>query len=152
MEAVVVPQGVLQHGGDPFDKGEGPRDPLSPGSAKRRKFAIEYLFTVSGSPTEAEWAAPNSHLRLSLPRVIMDMLDAPSNSKDAAITGMRAMSKAREAGGEYGPSRGIKAGRSVKVLIRDFTPQADVVYRTMGSGMGLGNAMVVVNQWRRAQR
>ena len=89
--------------------GEGVRGPLSLGSAKRRKFAIEYLFTeVFGSPTEAEWAAPNFHLRLSLPWIIMDMLDVSSNSKDAVITAMRAMSKAHEAGVEYDPSGGIK--------------------------------------------
>ena len=93
---------------------------------------------VFGSPTEAEWAAPNFHLRLGLPRVIMDMPDAPSNSKDAVITAMRAMGKAHEVGGEYGPSRGIKAGRSAKVLIKDFASQADVVYRTMESGMSPG--------------
>ena len=111
MEAVFVPQGVIQNGGDPFDKGEGPRNPLSPGSAKRRKFTTEYLFTeVPGSPTEAEWAAPNFHLRLSLPRVIMGMLDVPNSSKDAVITAVRAMSKAHEVEGEYGPSRGTKAG------------------------------------------
>ena len=104
MEAVAVPQGVLQNEGDPFDKGEGPRNPLSPGSAKRRKFTIDYLLTeVFGSLTGVEWATPNFHLRLGLPRVIMDMLDVPSNSKNAAI-------KAHKAGGEYGPSRGIKAG------------------------------------------
>jgi len=92
------------------------------------------LFTeVFGSPTEAELAAPNSNLRLSLPRVIVGMLDAPSSSKDAAITTMKAMIKAHEAGGKYGPSRGIKAGRSAKVLIKDFKPQAGVVYRAMGS-------------------
>ena len=153
MEAVVVPQVVLQNRGYPTDKGEGPRDPLSPGSARRQKIAIECLFTqLFGSPTEAEWAAPNFHLRLGLPRVIMGMLDVPSNSKDAVITAMRAMGKAHVAGGEYGPSKGIKAGRSTKVLIKDFTPQADVVYRTMESGMSLGNAMVVVNHWRRAQQ
>ena len=153
MEAVVVPQGVLQNGGDPFDKGEGPRDLLSPGSAKRRTLSTEYLFTeVFGSPTEAEWAAPNFHLHLSPPRVIMDMLDVPSNSKDAVITAMRAMGKAHEMGGEYGPSRGIKAGRSAKVLIKDFASQADVVYRTMESGLSPGNAVVVMNQWRRAQQ
>ena len=134
MKEVAVPQGMLQNGGIPFDKGEGPRNPLSPGSAKRRKYTIEYLFTeVFGSPTEAELAAPNSNLRLSLPRVIMDMLDVPSNSKNAAI-------KAHEAGGKYGPSRGIKAGRSAKVLIKDFKPQAGVVYRAMESGIGPGSA------------
>ena len=79
--------------------GEGVRDPLSPGSAKRRRFSIEYLFTeVFGSPTKAEWAAPNSHLRLSLPRVTMGTLDVPGNGRDSATTAMRAMSKDHEAG------------------------------------------------------
>ena len=119
--------------------GEGVRDPLSPGSAKRRKFTVEYLFSeVFGSPKEPEWAAPNFHLRLSLSRIIMDMLDVPSNSKEAVITAMRAMSKAHEAGVEYDPSGEIKAWRGAKVLIEDYTPQADVVYRTMESGMSFG--------------
>ena len=61
----------------------------------------------------------------------MDMLDVPSNSKVAVITAMRATSKAHEAGVEYDPSGEIKAGRGAKVLIEDYTPQADVVYRTM---------------------
>ena len=133
--------------------GEGVREPLSPGSAKRRKFAVEYLFTeVFGSPKEPEWAAPNFHLRLSLPRIIMDMLDVPRKSKEAVIIAMRAMSKAHETGVEYDPSREIKAGRGAKFLIEDYTPQADVVYRTMESGMSLGNSMVVLNQWRRAKK
>ena len=87
-----------------------------------------------------------------LPRVIMGMLDVPSNSKDAAITAMRARSKAHEAGSEYDLPRGIKAGRSAGILIKDFTPQAGVVYRTMESGMRLGNATVMVKQWRCAQQ
>ena len=52
--------------------GEGFRDPLSLGSAKRRKFAIGYLFKeVFGSPAEAEWAAPASRgiIRASRPAV-----------------------------------------------------------------------------------
>jgi hypothetical protein len=131
----------------------GPRDPLSAGSAKRRKYAIQYLYDeVFGSPKEVEWAAPNFHQRLSLPRILMDMLDIPNSGKEATITAMQAMSEAHEAGGEYDPSRAIKAGRGAKVLIEDYTPQAGVVYRTMESGMSLGNAMVVLNQWRRAQK
>ena len=55
-------------------------------------------------------------------------------------------------GVEYDPSGEIKAGRGAKVLIEDYTPQADVVYRTMESGMSLGNSMVVLNQWRRAKK
>ena len=74
--------------------------------------AVEFLSSeVFGSPKEPEWAAPNFHLRLSLPRIIMDMLDVPSNSKEAVITAMRAMSKAHEAGVEYDQLGEIKAQR-----------------------------------------
>jgi len=133
--------------------GAGPRDPLSPGSAKRRKFAIQFLYDeVFGSPKEAEWAAPNFHLRLSLPRILMDMLDIPNSGKEGVITAMRAMSEAHETEGEYDPSAATKAGRGAKALIEDYTPQGEVVYRTMESGMSLGNSMVVLNQWRRAQQ
>ena len=128
-------------------------DPLSPGSAKRRKFAIQFLYDeVFGSPKEAEWAAPNFHLRLSLPRILMDMLDIPNSGKEGVITAMRAMSEAHETEGEYDPSAAIKAGRGAEALIEDYTPQGEVVYRTMESGMSLGNSMVVLNQWRRAQQ
>ena len=54
--------------------------------------------------------APNFHQRLSLPRILMDMLDISNSGKEATITAMQAMSEAHEAGGEYGPSRAIKAG------------------------------------------
>jgi hypothetical protein len=129
---------------------EGTRDPLSPGSAARRRHAIYYLFVeVFGAPKKEDWTAPNYHLRLSLPRVIMDMLIIPATSKAAVITTMEAISEAHEAGVEYDPSREIKAGRGAKVLIEDCTPQADVVYRVMESGMSLGNTVVVLNQWRR---
>jgi len=94
-------------------------------------------------------AAPNFHLRLTLPRVIMDILNIPGTSKAGAITAMKAISDVREAKKEYDPSAAIKAGRGAKVLIEDCTPQAEVVYRVMESGMSLGSTVVVLNQWRR---
>ena len=49
----------------------GPRDPLSAGSTKRRKYAIHYLYDeVFGSPKEAK----------SAPRILMDMLDCDSET------------------------------------------------------------------------
>jgi hypothetical protein len=46
--------------------GEWQSDPLSAGSAKRRKYAIQYLCDeVFCSPEDAEWAAPNFHPRLN---------------------------------------------------------------------------------------
>jgi hypothetical protein len=90
---------------------EGTRDALSPGSAARRQYAIHYFFAeVFGAPKEEDWAAPNFHLRLSLPRVIMDMLSLPATSKAAVITAMEAVSDAREAKQECNPPAAIKAG------------------------------------------
>jgi len=132
-----------------WDRGdEGTRDALSPGSAARRRHAVRYLFVEAfGAPDEEDWAAPNVHLRLSLPRVIMDMLNIPGTSTAGVIMAMKAISDAHEAKKEYGPSAAIKAGRGAKVLIEDYTPQAEVVYRVMESGMSLGSTVMVLNQW-----
>jgi hypothetical protein len=129
---------------------EGKRDPLSAGSAARRRHATHYLFVeVFGAPKKADLAAPNFDLRLSLPRVVMDMLNIPATSKAAVITTMEAISDAHEAKKDYGPSAANKTGRGAKALIEDYTPQAEVVRRVIESGMSLGNTVVVLNQWRR---
>ena len=107
------------------------------------------FFEIFGAPKEGDWAAPNSHLRLSLPRVIMDMLNIPATCKARVITTMKAIIDAHKAKREYDPSAAIKSGRGAKALIEDYTPQAEVVYRVMESGMSLGNTVVVLNQWRR---
>ena len=62
---------------------------------------------------------------------------------------MKAIIDAHKAKREYDPSAAIKSGRGAKVLIEEYTPQAEVVYRVMESGMSLGNTVVVLNQWRR---
>jgi hypothetical protein len=80
---------------------------------------------VFGAPNEGDWAAPNFHLRLPLLRVIMDIINIPTTSKAADITTMEAISDAHEEKKEYGPSAAIKAGRGTKVLIEDYTPQAE---------------------------
>jgi len=79
----------------------------------------------------------------------MDMLNIPATSKARVITTMKAIIDAHESKKEYDPSAAIKAGRGAKVLIEDCTPQAEVVYRVMESGMSPGNTVVVLNQWRR---
>ena len=127
---------------------EGTRDALGPGSAARRWHAIHFLFVeVFGAPKEGDWAAPDFYLRLSLPRVIVDMLDIPATSKAGVITTLKATSDAHEAKKEYDPSAAIKVGRGAKVLIGDYTPHAEV-YCAMESGMGLDGTVVVLNQWR----
>ena len=88
---------------------EGARAPLSPGSAVRRRHAIHYLFVeVFGTPDEEDWAAPNFHLRLSLSRVIMDMLNIPATSKAAVITAMKAIADAHQAKKEYDHHSGAR--------------------------------------------
>jgi hypothetical protein len=52
---------------------------------------------VFGAPKKKDWAAPNFHLRLSLPRVVMDMLHIPATSTAVVITTMEAISDAHEA-------------------------------------------------------
>ena len=71
----------------------------------------------------------------------------PATSKARVITTTKAITDAHEAKKEYGPSAAIKAGRGAKVLIEDYTPQAEVVYRVMESGMSLGSTVMVLNQW-----
>ena len=63
----------------------------------------------------------------------MDMLNIPATSKARAITTMKAAIDAHEAKKDYGPSAAIKSGRGAKVLIEDYTHQAEVVYRVMES-------------------
>ena len=60
---------------------------------------------VFGAPEEEEWAAPNFHLRQSLPRVIMDMLNIQATSKARVITTMNAVIDAHEA------KRGVRPHR-----------------------------------------
>ena len=69
--------------------------------------------------------------------------------KARVITTMKAIIHAHKAKRDYDPSAAIKSGRGAKVLIEEYTPQAEVVYRVMESGMRLGNTVVVLNQWRR---
>ena len=45
------------------------------------------------------------------------------------------------------PQGGQKGGG--KAAIIDFTPQAKVVYNILESGVSLGNAVVLLNAWRR---
>jgi len=49
----------------------------------------------------------------------------------------------------YDPSVRIKEGRGAKAKIVDMTPQADMVYRTMETGLSLGSTVILLNQWRR---
>jgi len=54
--------------------------------------------------------APNSHLRLSLPRVIMGMLNISGTSKAGVITAMKAISDAHEAKSSTAHRRPSKRG------------------------------------------
>ena len=131
---------------------EGARDRVGPGSATSRKYAIHYVFLeIFGAAEESEWPAPSFHPRMSLPRVIMSMLNIPESAKEEVAKVMREISASHKAKTKYDPSANIKTGRGAKVLIEDYTEQADVVYRAMKSGMSLGSTLVLLNQWRRVR-
>ena len=125
---------------------------LEPGMSKARKFAIQFfLIEVFGAPEEEDWAPPNFHPTLSLPAVLLSLLDISSGSRASVLTAMRAIIAAHAAGETYDPSAAIKDGRGAKAKIEDLTPQADVVYKAMESGFSLGNTVVLINQWRRVR-
>ena len=124
--------------------GEVARDTLSPGSAALRRNAIHYfLVEVFGAPEKEDWKTPNFHERISLPRVIMGMLDIPANSKEAAIAAMEAISDAHQAKKDYDPSAAIKAGRGTKALIEGYTAQAELMCR-------VGEVRAAAREGRRA--
>jgi len=52
----------------------------------------------------------------------------------------------------YDPTQRIKDGRGAKSKLDDLTPQAEDVYNATESGMSLGSTVVLLNQWRRAQK
>ena len=122
----------------------------TPSAQASRRHAIEFLFNGNfGCPPEDEW--DDFDAKYTLPTLIMKILRVPLGSKAAVVKVMKDVLAAHEAGDRYDASMNIKEGRPRKVLIEDCTPQAEVVYRSMESGMSLGNTVVLLNQWRRAR-
>ena len=137
-----------------------PSSSLNEGMSTARKYAIQYLFIEQfGAPPEEEWDDHHRVLNkdqettrcISLPSVIMRMLNIPVGSKQSVVNTMRNIFQAYYNKELYDPSQAIKGGRGRKALIDDLTPQAEVVYRSMESGLSLGNTVILVNQWRRAR-
>ena len=137
-----------------------PSSRLNEGMSTARKYAIQYLFIEQfGAPPPEEWDDHHRVLNkdqetarcISLPTVIMRMLNIPAGSKQSVEKAMHDIFRAHHNNELYGPSKSVKEGRGRKPLIDDLTPQAEVVYRTMESGLSLGNTVVLVNQWRRAR-
>ena len=96
---------------------------LEPGMSKARKFAIQFfLIEVFCAPEEEDWAPPNFHPTLSLPAVLLSLLDISSGSRASVLTAMRAFIAAHAAGETYDPSAAIKDGRGAKAKIEDLTP------------------------------
>ena len=95
---------------------------------------------------EDKW--DNWYGSLSLPGVICRRLNISFNSLAEVKNVMRAIYKEEEVdGGWWNPLR--KTGGGKKAEIIDFTPQAEVVYRILESGVSVGNAVVILNGWRR---
>ena len=122
---------------------------LASGLSTARKYSIEYFYRHHyGAPPQDAWDEYDGAMRL--PTIIMKHLAMPHGSYPSVVKAMLDIYAAVEAEEMYDPSGRIKKGRGAKAKIDDLTPQAEVVYRAMESGMSLGNTLVIVNQWRRA--
>lgn len=58
---------------------------------------------------------------------------------------------AHDAGECYDPSKEIREGRGAISKIKDVTPQAEVVYRTMECGLNICKILVLLNRYRRGK-
>ena len=75
-----------------WDRGDEhtPTTPLGPGMSGSRKHAIRYyLVEQFGTPEESEW--DDFHDKLSLPTIIMRLLNILSKSKPSVVDAMRAI-------------------------------------------------------------
>ena len=89
-----------------WDRGDEhtPSTPLGPGMSGLRKHAICYFLVEQfGTPEESEW--DDFHDKLSLPTIIMRLLNIPSNSKPSVMDAMRAIIAE---GDDWDPSTNIK--------------------------------------------
>ena len=124
---------------------------LASGMSKARMYAIEYVYVDHyGTAPEDKWGDFDD-FGARLPTIIMKHLMIPRGSYASVVSAMRAIYEAHDAGAVYDPSAKIKKGRGAPVKIDEGSPQAQTVYRSMTSGLSLGNTLVVVNQWRRVQ-
>ena len=112
-----------------------------------RRHAVRFLYVQDyGRMPEEKW--DNWYGSLSLPGVICRRLNISVNSLAEVKNAMRAIYQEEEVdGGIYDTSRKRGGGRTAEII--DFTPQAQAVYRILESGVSVGNAVVLLNGWRR---
>jgi hypothetical protein len=121
------------------------------GMSKSRRFAIQFYFIEQfGAPPPDEW--DDFHRNISLVTMIMKLLGIPRGSYHGVKECMEKIYKEHAQGnGCFDPSEVRKSTGGRKVKIEDFTPQADIVYNSMESGLSLGNTLVLLNEWRRGK-
>jgi len=118
------------------------------GMAKCRRFAVQYFFVqYYGAAPEEAWGDFDE--RRNVPTLIMMHVAAPEGSYASVVEVLRQILAAGDAGEAYDPSKTIREGRGAICKIKDLTPQAEVVYRTMESGLSLGKTLVLLNRYRR---
>ena len=122
---------------------------LAPGMSKARMYAIQYIYVDHyGTAPEDKWGDFDD-FGARLPTLIMKHLMIPRGSYASVVSTMRALYQAHDTGTVYDPAAKIKIGRGAPVKIDEGSPQAQTVYRSMTSGLSLGNTLVILNQWRR---
>ncbi|KAJ1411518.1 hypothetical protein B484DRAFT_336069, partial [Ochromonadaceae sp. CCMP2298] len=113
-------------------------------AAARRK-TLEYFFVhICGAPEEDTW------LRDGIVSGIMKHCQIPRGSSAEVKKVFKDILAARRAQKRYDEHAGERLrGRTPCIL--DCTPQADVVYRALESGLSSTQATVILNMWRAAR-
>jgi hypothetical protein len=119
--------------------------PLLPGMAAARRKTLEYFFVhTCGAPEEDTW------LRDGIVSGIMKHCQIPRGSSAEVKKVFKDILGARRAQKRYDEHAGERL-RGKTPCIMDCTPQADVVYRALESGLSSTQATVILNMWQAAR-
>jgi hypothetical protein len=122
------------------------RASLSSEMQTKRREAICYLFSyIYGSPPREKWK------RLNLVLDIMNRLNIPRESYSKVVHVLEDVLSQESEGGIYDPqSRKRLSGR--RSIIVDDTPEANIIYSSLESGVSITSATCLVNQYRRGRK
>jgi hypothetical protein len=107
-----------------------------------RKIAINYILKkVYNMPSMQQL---NEHRLIN---EIMLRLGIPSNSRTSVLHIVDRIYECHDANVVY-DARATMATRGRKCKILEYDEQAKIIYKTLGSGLGISNATIMLNNWR----
>jgi hypothetical protein len=139
-------QFAINDDGDMFEYDIDTGDTLGEGMAAARRCGIAYFFEhVYGCPPEENWGG-----RSGIIHQVMRRMGIQVGSKAQVRKVFEDVRKARNNGGQYDVHSGPRM-RGRKFIIKDDTPEAQVVYTAMEAGVGITETTVLVNEFRRTK-